>query len=83
MVVLGEAELAPPSILYSTLNPLTGVTEGNVNADAHVFVGAVITGAVGKITTLISLLAPHAPLPAVPAAVLPQVAAKTYLAVTV
>ena len=70
-------------MLYSVLNPLTGVTEGKVNAASHVFVGAVITGAVGKITTLTLLLAPHVDVPAVPAAVLPQVAANTYLAVTV
>ena len=45
--------------------------------------GAAIVGAVGNITTLTVLLAPHVDVPAVPAAVLPQVAAKTYLAVTV
>ena len=70
-------------MLYSTLNPATALTAGNVNADPQVLAGAVITGAVGKITTLTELLAPHDPVPAVPAAVLPQVAAKTYCAVTV
>ena len=39
-------------------------------------------GAVGKITTFTVLLAPHAPVPAVPAGVPPQIAAVTYLAVT-
>jgi hypothetical protein len=42
--------------------------------------GAVIPGAVGKITTLTSLLSPQVPVPAVPAVVVPQSAANTYLA---
>ena len=82
VVVDGDALYAPPSMLYSILNPVTGVTVGNVNAALHVFEVAVITGAVGKITTLTLLLSPHDPVPAVPARVAPQSAAKTYLAVT-
>ena len=78
--MLGEAENAPPSILYSTLNPVTAVTVGKVNADAHVPAGAVIVGAVGKITTLTVLLTPQVEVPAVPAAVAPHIAAVTYLA---
>ena len=69
-------------MLYSTVKPATGVTVGNVNADAQVFDGALITGAVGNITTLTVLLAPHDPVPEVPAKVAPQSAASTYLAVT-
>jgi len=80
VVVVGDAEKAPPSILYSILNPLTAVTVGKVNADAHVPAGAVIAGAVGKITTLTVLLTPQVEVPAVPAAVAPHVAAVTYLA---
>ncbi len=83
MVVLGTAEYAPPSILYCVLNPLTAVTVGKVNAEAQVLAGAIITGALGNITTLTELLAPHNPVPAVPAVVAPQVADKTYCAVTV
>jgi hypothetical protein len=48
--VLGEAEKAPPSILYCTLNPDTGVTVGKINAEAHVLAGAVMVGAAGKTT---------------------------------
>ena len=55
VVVLGEDEYAPPSILYSTLNPVTAVTVGKTNIAAQVFAGAVITGAVGKTTALIVL----------------------------
>ena len=73
----GEAENDPPSILYSILNPLTAVTVGNVNADAHVLAGAVITGAVGKITTLTVLLAKQPAGAVVPTALLPQAAVKT------
>ena len=69
-------------MLYSTLNPLTAVTLGSVKADAQVFAGALMLGALGKITTLTELLTPQEPVPAVPAAVAPQAAAKTYRAVT-
>lgn len=48
--MLGEAEKAPPSILYCTSNPDTAVTEGKVNADAHVGEGAFMVGAAGKTT---------------------------------
>ena len=64
-------------MLYSTLNPLTPVTLGSVKADAQVFVGTVITGTVGKITTLTELLTPQEPVPAVPAVVAPQADAST------
>ena len=37
-------------MLYSTLNPATGVTDGRVNAAAQVLEGAVMTGADGKTT---------------------------------
>ena len=70
----------PPSILYCTVNPGTAVTAGNVNAVLHVFVGAVITGAAGNITTLIMLLTTHDPFPMAPAVVLPQPDASMYLA---
>jgi hypothetical protein len=59
------------------------VTLGNKNADAQVFVGAVITGAFGKMTTLTILLLPHEPVPAVPAGVFPQAEVSTYCAWTV
>lgn len=62
---------------------VTAATVGKVNAALHVLAGAVMVGAVGKITTLTVLLVAHAPVPAAPAAVPPQVAAKTYLAVIV
>ena len=65
------------------LNPATAVTVGNVNAALQVLAGAVITGAVGNITTLTVLLTPHKPVPAVAVAVPPQIAAVTYLAVIV
>jgi hypothetical protein len=70
-------------MLYWMLNPPTVVTDGKLKADAHVLDGAMITGAVGKITTLTVLLTPHDPLPGVPANVPPQSVASTYLAVTV
>ena len=79
----GAAENAPPSILYSILNPVTGVTLGSENADAHALAGAVSVGAVGNITTFTILLTPHGPVPAVPAAILPHAADNTYLACTV
>jgi hypothetical protein len=67
-------------MLYSILNPETVATVGNVKATAQVLAVAVITGAVGKITTFTVLLTPQDVAPAV---VPPQVAASTYLAVTV
>ena len=73
-------EKAPPSILYSTLKPATAVTVGKENAVAHVLTGAVITGAVGKITTLTILLVAHELVPEVPAAVVPHVAVNIYCA---
>ena len=75
--ISGVSVKPPPSILYSTVNPATGDTDGSVNADAQVLAGAVITGAVGKITTLTVLLFPHTPVPGVPAAVPPQAAVIT------
>ena len=81
--MLGEAENAPPSILYSTLKPVTAVTVGKINADAHVPAGSVIVGAVGNITTLTVLLTPHEPGPAVLVVVLPQAAVRKYSATTV
>ena len=72
--MVGDAENVPPSMLYSTLKPDTAVTVGNVNMVAHVLAVAVMTGAVGKITVLTELLAPHAPVPVAPAAVDPQAA---------
>ena len=75
--IVGLPAYAPPSTLYSILKPTTAGTVGNTKADAQVFAGAVITGALGKITTLTVLLGPHSPLPAVPAKVAPQSAAST------
>jgi hypothetical protein len=65
-------------MLYSALNPVTGGTTGNVNADKQVLAGAVITGANGNITTLTTLLTPQGL--TVPAAIAPHAAASTYLA---
>jgi hypothetical protein len=64
-------------MLYSTAKPLTALTVGSVKAEAQVFAGALITGAVGKITTFTVLLTPYEPVPAVPAAVAPQVEVNT------
>ena len=64
-------------MLYSISKPFTAVTLGSVKAEPHVFVGAVIIGALGKITTFTMLLTPQEPVPAVPAVVAPQVAAST------
>jgi hypothetical protein len=75
--IVGLAANASPSMLYSTLKPATVLTVGKLNADAQVFAGAVIVGAFGKITTLTVLLFPHAPVPAVPARVVPQVELST------
>ena len=76
----GDAEKAPPSILYWVVKPLTGATVGKMKADAQVFSGAVIDGAVGNMTTLTVLLLSQDPEPAVPATVPPQVDVSTYLA---
>lgn len=70
--MLGAVAKAPPSMLYSTLNPATDGTEGNVNADAQVLAGAVMTGAVGNMTTFTVLLCAHGPVPGVPAGILPH-----------
>jgi hypothetical protein len=64
-------------MLYSTLNPETAVTEGSVNAEAHVGAGSVMTGALGNMTVLTVLLAPQRPEPGVPAVMVPQSAAST------
>ena len=47
---MGVAEYKPPSILYSTLNPDTGVTEGKLNAELQVLPGVARTGAAGNTT---------------------------------
>ena len=78
--MVGEADQAVASILYSTLNPVTGVTVGKVNAVPQVFVGTVIVGAAGNITTLTVL---DRQVLAVAAGVVPQAAVKTYRACTV
>ena len=77
-----DPQVAPSSKLYSILKP--GIDEGGVTIiepQPELTVGA--AGANGKITTLTVLLGPHKPVPAVPAAVPPQAAAKTYRACTV
>ena len=74
---MGDAENAPPSILYCTLNPATGVTVGKVNAVLQVLAGAMMTGAAGKITTLTVLLTQGL---ALPAGMVSQAAANTYRA---
>ncbi len=70
-------------MLYSTVNPGTGVTEGNVNGAAQVFAGGVSTGARGNMITDTVFPGPHNPVPAVPAGIVPQAAAETYRAVMV
>ncbi len=75
---MGEADqVALPSILYSTLNPVTGVTIGKVNTVPQVLAGAGIVGAAGNITTLTVL---DRQVLAVAAGVVPQAAVKTYRA---
>ena len=72
--------VTPSSKLYSIVNPVIlagGVTVNNPHPG--VTTGAV--GAAGNITVLTVLLTPHAPEPAVPAVVAPQVAVNTYCAV--
>ena len=75
--IVGLAAYSPPSTLYWMLKPATAGTVGKTKADAQVFAGAVIVGALGKITTLTVLLLPQSPVPAVPAKVGPQSAANT------
>ena len=75
--IVGLAAYAPPSTLYWILKFATTGTLGKTKADAQVFAGAVIVGALGNTTTWIVLLFPHAPVPAVPARVAPQSAAST------
>ena len=71
-------------MLYCTLNPATDVTGGSVRAALQVFDGAVIAGAVGKITVLTILLTPHNEDEDVAfAAVAPHAAVSTYSAVIV
>ena len=74
---VGSASKPPPSMLYSTLKPATALTVGSVKADAHVLAGALITGAVGKITAL--LVTEVAQAEEALAAVLPHAAVSTYL----
>lgn len=80
--MVGDAENAPPSMLYCTLKPATIATVGKVNAVLQVLAGATITGAAGKITTLTVLLTQE-PGPALPAGIVSQLAANTYRACTV
>ena len=69
--------VAPPSKLYSAVKPFTTLKAGMVKAELHVLETTGAFGADGKITTFTVLLAPHAPVPAVPASVVPQSAART------
>lgn len=50
----GDGKKAPPSTEYSILNPVLGATTGKTNAAAQVFAGAVMTGAAGNTTALIT-----------------------------
>ena len=52
-----------------------------MNAALQVFDGAVIVGALGKMTTLIVLLDPHQAVPTEPAAVEPQAEERVYRAI--
>ena len=51
--MVGDVEKAPPSILYSTLNPGTAETVGKVNEAPQVLPGTVIVGAAGNTTAFI------------------------------
>ena len=71
-------------MLYNVVNPPTVVTAGSIKAALQVFDGAVIAGAVGKITVLTILLTPHNEDEDVAfAAVAPHAAVSTYSAVIV
>jgi hypothetical protein len=50
--IVGAEDQLPLSMLYSTLNPVTGVTAGKINAALQVFAGAISTGAAGYTTKL-------------------------------
>jgi hypothetical protein len=88
----GEPVNTSPSILHCTLNPGTGVTVGKANAAAHVLLGAVNTGASGKITTFTVLLgatqedvppSENDPAGIILNGIVPHGLAVTYLALTV
>ena len=81
--MVGEDEYVPPLILYSTVKPAIAVTVGKLNAALHAFVGAVMIGALGKITTLTILLDAHVPVPGVFAGVVPHADVSTNLATIV
>ena len=68
-------------MLYNVVNCATVATVGSIKAALQVFVGAVITGAVGKITVYTILLKPHDPGPVAFTGVFPHAAASTYCAV--
>ena len=77
MFTIGAGVNAPPSMLYCTVKPATALTIGKLKSASQVFINGSNTGAVGNITTLTVLLLPHAPVPAVPADVVPQVEVNT------
>jgi len=57
--MVGEADQVVASILYSTLNPVTGVTVGKVNAVPQVLAGDVRTGT-GNTTKFLVFVQPGA-----------------------
>lgn len=77
----GDDENAPPSMLYSILNPARDATFGSANIAAHVLDVDVMAGAPGKMTTLTVLLVTQPPGPVVPIGFpVPQAPARIYLA---
>ena len=56
------------------------VTVGNTKDPLQLFEDGASAGADGKITDCTTLLAPHAPVPTVPAGIDPHAAVKTYRA---
>jgi len=76
----GEEANAPPSILYWIVKSCTDGTDGKVNPVLQVLAGEVITGEGGKMTTFTIFPGPQGSEPAVPAGIVPQAVAVTYLA---
>ena len=79
VAIVGEAEKAPPSMLYCTEKPGTAGTVGKLKAALQVFAGSVNVGAAGNMVTFTVLLIQDAGL-ALPAAIVSQTDAVTYRA---
>jgi hypothetical protein len=79
MLVIGMVLNVPPLILYWTVKPLIGGTNGKLKLLIQVVAGILIAGAEGNTTAVAEPLCAHATGPVVPCPIVPQADVSIYL----